>query len=156
VRSGWSARAYLDRLVLPADQHRLLPSIVDQVRGQALILHEWGSATRLGIPAGCGYVSARARVLASPTRLGVGLLCERWSQLWVSMSGDGQRVVVLVDLGQLGCRVVQWLADDQLESGWRRPDRPHDVAVRRATGRACRVSPTTATSQFVDLLSCPS
>ncbi|SDS77832.1 ATP-binding protein [Actinopolymorpha singaporensis] len=44
--------ASLDRVVLPADQHRLLRSVVDRVRGQARVLLEWGFGEAARHPGG--------------------------------------------------------------------------------------------------------
>ena len=96
-------RASLDQLVLASDQHRLLRSVVDRVRGQALVLHEWGfgAAARhpggvrvlLSGPPGTGKTLA---VEAAAAELGLDLLVVDLAALISKWLGETEKNIAAV------------------------------------------------------------
>ena len=106
-------RASLDWLVLPADQLRLLRSVVDRVRGQARVLHEWGfgEAARhpggvrmlLSGPPGTGKTLA---VEAATAELGLDLLVVDLAALVSKWLGETEKNIAGVFDAAERCQAV--------------------------------------------------
>ncbi|GAA0460759.1 hypothetical protein Ade02nite_15110 [Paractinoplanes deccanensis] len=90
-------RATLDRLVLPESRHRALRSVVDRVRGQARVLHEWGFGDAARHPGGVRLL------LSGPPGTGKTLAVE-------AVAGELGLDLLVVDLAAL---VSKWLGETE-------------------------------------------
>ena len=90
-------RATLDQLVLPADQHRLLRSVVGRVRSQARVLHQWGFGAAARHPGGVRML------LSGPPGTGKTLAVE-------AAAGELGLDLLVVDLSAL---VSKWLGETE-------------------------------------------
>lgn len=93
--------ATLDRLILPGDQVRLLRSVVDRVRGQARVLHDWGFGEAARHPGGVRLL------LSGPPGTGKTLAVE-------AIAGDLGLDLLVVDLAAL---VSKWLGETEKNIG---------------------------------------